>query len=117
MSLVLCIAALVVLEFEMFDLFSLSIIAAFVIAIGFVVYFPRVAILIAVGAGCVFLFRDANQLQHWQVPLIVLGFAWVSWLVYQDDHLILQQLDALHNKVDTLQEKVDDLESRLDSEL
>jgi hypothetical protein len=117
MSLVLCIAALVVLEFEMFDLFSLSIVAAFGIAIGFLVYFPRLAILIAVCAGCVFLFRNPNQVQHWQWLLIVLGFAWITWVVHTDDVLISQQLDSLHEKIDRLHERIYKIEANLDSEL
>ncbi len=117
MFLTLCIAALVVLELDMFDLLGLSIVSAVVIAIGFVVYFPRPAILTAVGAGSVFLFRNPNQVQRWQWLLIVLGFAWITWVVHTDDVLISQQLDSLHEKIDRLHERIYKIEAKLDSEL
>jgi ABC-type Na+ efflux pump permease subunit len=101
---------------ETWSFSGLFIIAGAVVGVAFLIYAPRISLWIAAGVGCVFLFRVTDRLEHWQVlvPWVVLAFGWVSWLAYQNDHLILQRLDALHEKMDKLQDRVEKIESKLD---
>jgi hypothetical protein len=113
---VFCIAVIAIISLKIYDIFGLSIVAGIVAAIIILSYLPRMSLLIIGLAGCAFLFREASGIKHWQtlVPLVAMGFIALCGLVYEDDHLILQQLDSLHEKIDRLLERIEEIESKLD---
>ena len=116
MIIVICIAVIFAIWQKIDDLFGLFILAGIVIAIAILLYLPRMSLSIIGFAGCAFLFGEANKIQHWQmlVPCIFLGFFALCSLVYYDNKLILQRLDAVHKKVDGLQEKLEEIEAKQD---
>lgn len=96
---------------------GLAIIAGIVIAVAFLLYLPKASLLIAAAIGCVFFIEEPKAIPHWQTPTllwIILGFIWVTWLVYFDDHLILKQLDIMHEKVNSLHEKIEAMQEKLE---
>jgi hypothetical protein len=96
-----------------FSLQITVIVAIITVAIIILIYLPKLGLSIIGLAGCAFLFREASGIQHWQalVPWVALGFILLCGLIYEDDHLILQQLDSLHKKIDKLHERIEEIEA------
>jgi hypothetical protein len=105
-----------ILQKGTYDLLSLSIIAGTVIAIAPLLYLTQISLQIIAVAGCAFLFEEIKGVQHWQTlaPWIVLGFVWLSWMIHSNDHIILQQLDILHQKIDALNVELEEIKTKQD---
>jgi hypothetical protein len=91
-----------------------------VAAIGFLLYFPRMALLAGGAALCVYLSRSASHIQNWQtlvVPsflIFLLTFWYLAHSIYRIGEGISGQISELHQKMDDMQEKLEEIEAKQD---
>jgi uncharacterized membrane protein YhaH (DUF805 family) len=114
---VTCIAAIIVLKEEVFDLFGLTIIAGIVLVIACLTYTPApilflIGLCAAIGVFAFF----ANRMRDWQAIgiLVLCATVWLEYVVERMGRVILSRVDEAHEKLDALQQRLEEIEAKQD---